>query len=375
MIRRHDSPPAPPRTRGRAFGAAQRPAVSNTVAAYERLFRAMHGLSPDGIRRLGAEAGDTIGARRPEAFEEILGIAEGAGADPLSLLAINARTEIFAGGGHRDGGSRECSVLGVAGARSASGPILAQNWDWHPDAGPSLVLWTVHDDAGAWFTTLTEAGILGKIGLNSRGLGVCLSILGSSDDGGGFPGLPIHLVLRAILEDCADVDQARRLVAGERYAASTAITVADAGGALSTVEVSPGGVTVLEERDDVIGHTNHFLGGTHGAVDTVARVSLGTGRRLDEVRGALASPAPLSAEAIKAVLRSHCAAPTSICNHELHHPDYADRQQTMASVLLHVRDRALEVSDGPPCEAPYETLGPPPAADSSPGLGVGAEAG
>ena len=60
------------------------------------------------------------------------------------------------------------------GRRAAA--LLAQNWDWHPDLSASTVIWIVeHDDS--WFATLTEAGILAKIGLNDAGLGVCLNIL------------------------------------------------------------------------------------------------------------------------------------------------------------------------------------------------------
>ena len=66
---------------------------------------------------------------------------------------------------------------------SGAGGLLAQNWDWHPDLRASTVVWIVeHDDR--WFATLTEAGILAKIGLNSAGLGVCLNILRTTADGG-----------------------------------------------------------------------------------------------------------------------------------------------------------------------------------------------
>ena len=63
---------------------------------------------------------------------------------------------------------------------------------------PATVIWIVEHEHG-WFVTLTEAGILAKIGLNDAGLGVCLNLLDTTADG-GLDGTPIHLLLRQVLE-------------------------------------------------------------------------------------------------------------------------------------------------------------------------------
>ena len=44
---------------------------------------------------------------------------------------------------------------------------------------------------------ITEPGIIGKIGLNSSGLGVCLNILRINKR---LDGVPVHIVLRAVLD-------------------------------------------------------------------------------------------------------------------------------------------------------------------------------
>lgn len=349
MIHQHESFETDAHSRGRTFGRALQQAVRNTVSAYQRLFHEMHGLTPDDLRRRGAVIDEILRTRRPESAREIRGIADGASVDPLILLAINARTEIFAGAG-----APECSVLGAALARrddDRTGPVLAQNWDWHPSAAGSLVLWTVHDGAGGWFATLTEAGILGKIGVNSSGLGVCLNIMAMTDDG-GLAGLPIHVVLRLILSDCTNIDEAQRLVEGERYSASTAITVASDDGRFRTFEVSPRGVGVIEGDSGKICHTNHFLTGIGEAVDTIARDGVGSATRLREVSGALGGETT-SVAAFKEALRSHAGGASSVCNHDLENPVWADKQQTMASIVIDLKERTLEISDGPPCQAEY----------------------
>src|SRR5262249_33288095 len=135
-------------------------------------------------------------------------------------FAANARTEILAGAT-----APECSVIGVLPARSATGTLLlAQNWDWHPALAPSRVLWTITWPDGRWLTTLTEAGILGKIGLNSSGLGVLLNILHCSLDG-GIGGLPVHVLLRVLLERCHDMTSALTLIRASRMSASSCVTI------------------------------------------------------------------------------------------------------------------------------------------------------
>src|SRR3954451_3552940 len=147
----HRSDESSPTERGEAFGRALAPQVQHTVAVYRRMFA-----------ETGAQMPDTIAI--PEPYRtEIEAIAKGADVDPHDLFAVNARTEILAG-------ADECSVIGAGG-------LLAQNWDWHPDLSDSTVVWIVEMPDGRWFATLTEAGILAKIGLNDAGLGVCLNIL------------------------------------------------------------------------------------------------------------------------------------------------------------------------------------------------------
>src|SRR5918994_7220262 len=121
----------------------------------------------------------------PPPHPEIDAIARGADVDPHFLRAANARTEIL-------NGADECSVQGAGG-------LLAQNWDWHPDLAESTVIHIVEHGDQQWFATVTEAGILAKIGLNRHGLGVCLNILRTTADG-GTDGTPIHLLLRQLLE-------------------------------------------------------------------------------------------------------------------------------------------------------------------------------
>ena len=162
-----------------------------------------------------------------------------------------------------------------------AGGLLAQNWDWHPDCAATTVIWIV-EHAHGWFATLTEAGILAKIGLNDAGLGVCLNMLRTTADG-GFDGTPIHLLLRQTLEQLPD----RRR--GDRRCSPSAKTSASSRGdrrhprrRRDASSSHPGGANVI--RGSVGAHTNHFLEPPRAGRDMMPEESPSTIPRLEVVR-------------------------------------------------------------------------------------------
>ena len=191
------------------------------------------------------------------------------------------------------------------------GDILAQNWDWHPDLQESTLLWIVREHGG-WFATLTEAGMLAKIGINDAGLGVCLNLLRCSEDG-GLDGTPIHLLMRRTLA-CRSVAEAVALLTSTRVSASSAVTVATPG-VLGTVELSPGGARLVRGGT----HTNHFLKPPRAGTDVIESES--SRPRLDAIRSL-----PL-----REALRSH-----PVCRHVDESEPWEERTATLASVIMHL---------------------------------------
>jgi isopenicillin-N N-acyltransferase-like protein len=333
--------------RGLRFGEAQRDAVHVTVASYERLFREACGLNAAAVRSFGERVGERLGSAYPEEREEIAAIASGAGVDEALLMAVNARTELLAGASRP-----ECSAIGVLPDRGGGRTLLAQNWDWHPDLRESVILWTIVEPDGRWLATMTEAGMLAKIGLNSRGLGLCLNILGSSADGGP-DGIPVHVLMRLALQRCDDLPAAGALLEANEVSGSSCFNLGSPG-ALASYEVSPAGVTRIDPEDGVLLHTNHFLEPPAGAREPYLHESPSTLARLDELdRRVRHAPGQVDAAAVKEALRSHDAAPYAVCCHEADKESYADRAETLASVCLDLDELRFEISEGSPCRSPY----------------------
>lgn len=352
----HVSEEGTARERGLRFGDAQREAVQGTLAAYERIFRDACGLNAAAVRSFGERVGERLRGEHPEALEEIAAIARGARIDEPLLMAVNARTELLAGAS-----PPECSAIGVLPERSGGHTLLAQNWDWHPDLRESVVLWTIVEPDGRWLVTMTEAGMLAKIGLNSRGLGLCLNILGTSADGGP-DGIPLHVLMRLALQRCDDVFTAGALLEASQVSGSSCFNLGNPGGAVASYEVSPAGVSRIEPEDGVLVHTNHFLEPPGHADDLYRRDLPSTLERLDELdRRVRRAPGQIDAAAVKETLRSHDAWPNGVCCHDPDNERYADRAETLVSVCLDLDELRFEISEGAPCRSPYREARTPGA--------------
>jgi isopenicillin-N N-acyltransferase like protein len=267
----HHSREGRPSDRGLRFGRAQAPAVANTVAVYRRMFEVDRGLAPAEISGLGREAEARIRSFRPELAEEIEAVADGAAQSREVLFAVNARTELLAGGQVAGTAPGECSTVAVLDDHAGTG-VLAQNWDFHPDLAGSRVVWTIEGPDGRRCTTFTEAGIVGKIGVNSDGLALAINFLATEVDG-GLDGVPVHVLCRTLLGEARSVDDARSLIAQAPLSASVCLVVAgpSAGGVTARAfECWPGGVAEIgpEPGRSWLAHTNHFLGAV-GARDTL----------------------------------------------------------------------------------------------------------
>jgi isopenicillin-N N-acyltransferase-like protein len=311
-----------------------------TVATYRRLLREAAGLERADVLSAGEAVGARLAADWPELVEELEGIAAGAGQDVRELLAVNARTELLAGGG-------ECSLLA---RREPSGAWLAQTWDWHPDLAAAAVSWTV-EHADGRLTTVTEAGVLAKLGLNGRRVACGLNFLTCSADG-GLDGVPIHVLLRLVLERCASGADARALLAGARTAASSCVTVA-AGADLFAAELSPGGARLVEpDPDGWLVHTNHFLLAPRVGIDTQPETHPGTLDRFARVARAARTGVPPPR-----ALAQHGAVAEPVCRHgDPPGTAWADRRATLLAVWAQPARHALRVAAGPPCASAFEAV-------------------
>lgn len=340
-----------PFERGLQFGRQEQRRVQQSIRAYQGIFRLLHGLRQNDIYALAEQFLPVIATHTPALLEEMRGIAEGAGCDLREIIAINARTELMYG----VKSMAECTALGIQSAISSDGHVrLAQNWDWHAAQAGSVVLWDIRPSEGQRIVTLTEAGIVGKIGMNAAGLGMCINLLVSDSDHPG-PALPMHVILRHLLDEARSVHEAVTLLASTPRCTSCHHLLADRTGVVAGVETTPMGQHVIAPTQGIVTHTNHCYDQALFACDKGAREEPETLARGERIRH-LAQRPTIDTDAIQLMLSDHDTTPNSICLHVQPDAPAGKHSESVASIIMDLTAGTIDVADGPPCQYPYRRM-------------------
>lgn len=227
--------------RGLCHGEHFRSRIEETIGFYRGLFA----LSDTQLEQQAAYYAQVIDNYSAQYAAEITGIARGAAVEPWLIYALNSRSEIL----------NNCNVPECTSAINTQDCLLGQNWDWSEPLEDLVVLLHIEYDDGHSLSTLTEPGMLAKVGMNSDGIGACLNILQSDTR---LRGLPIHLLLRAIL-DSRDMEQVQALIKAWAPGKASHILVGNASGDYLSAEFAGEQHHILATQNCLLWHSNHYL--------------------------------------------------------------------------------------------------------------------
>jgi isopenicillin-N N-acyltransferase like protein len=262
--------------RGYRHGVEARTRIAGSIRCYASMFASC------GIDWLTAQtrarAYRELIAGLGEVFDEIDGIAAGSGFLLDEILALNCRTELLpptflaaaetrsleafarnrAIGFRGFGDIGECTSFAVSGTRCADGSTrIGQNWDWVGFQRANVVILRTQGRTNAPdFITLTEAGMVAKIGINTQGLAIGLNILRAENDRETL-GIPVHIFQRLAL-DLSRVDDVFEFSKSLLFSGSSNAILGDSLGRVGSLEYSPNGVAMIDADQGVLAHTNHF---------------------------------------------------------------------------------------------------------------------
>ncbi|KAL4964519.1 acyl-coenzyme A:6-aminopenicillanic acid acyl-transferase-domain-containing protein [Aspergillus stella-maris] len=368
---------------GLQHGQQAKTLIERNITTYTAFFAETAGLSWSEAKTRSEAFIPTLEKLYPAILEEIKGIADGTGLEVLDILALNVRSEIALTNFENKEPEKEvpaitdgCTSLAQL---SADGTklIVAQNWDWVADLSEGMLILDVNPTPSAGkakrFFTMTEAGLVGKVGLNSSGLALCLNALRC----GAFDAerLPTHIMTRYVLEHADGFDSAVAMIEKLGGASSANMMMGDAGGKSGTVEVTPMGISVLspqtagaqDEFDlkrgkgpSFVAHTNHVITPPkdfpRGAIyDRPAANSFSRLERVTELaRDDAIKGTSVSVDSVYARLKDRKGDPTSICRGLPLDAKGMEKMTTLASVVV-VFDVAQKtgrgfVTVGRPCE-------------------------
>ncbi|MFM1846763.1 MAG: hypothetical protein RL417_237 [Pseudomonadota bacterium] len=328
---------------GEGVGSLLAERVGAAYGFYEGLFGEIAKIDPGStiekarlvgrVREYAEELAVTIAKHFPAYATEIEALAQGAGIEPWKVYALNGRTEIYRLLAERaqpkDPG--ECTAVYFP----KSG-LLGQNWDWHPHLEELAVILKLRRPDGHTVLMFTEPGIIGKMGLNSAGMGVCLNILfGQSSTSG----VPIHILLRAVL-DTRSVVEAERLVASLPLGTSSNMLIGDASGNGVDLEIQGTHLLRYDLSSGDLVHTNHYVADESTATSTIP----GSVKRLERARGMFGAESERGVEGMKAILADRENGEFPICRGYAKGVDFL--VGTVASVIYDLRGGLLHVARG-----------------------------
>ena len=274
-------------------------------------------------------------------MQEMRGVAVGAGVEYEDVLALNVRTEIgFGVAGEVVGdGCTAFAWKERAAGTSGGGSWIGQNWDWEAEQRGNLVV--VHYEGG--FSMVTEAGIVGKVGLNAKGVGVTLNAirLGGVDWGK----VPCHLALRSVLDSGSRKEAEERL---RRLGVASAchIQIADRETGGVGLECTSKDMAVLEQNErGVITHSNHLV--LDHAVEGQGALATDTFFRLDRIGELLKGLEKPNMGALKEVLKDEKNGPCAINRSQTEKSTI----ETLFSIVMDLENAVAEVKLGKPTEA------------------------
>lgn len=346
------------RDRGAQYGEQAATRVHRTRDAYAEVYAHYATWDWDRVRDEAQAFVAPIESFHPASLEEMRGIADGSGLEFADVLAMNLRTEILFAAKVRATGAQLPPVLECTSFSAVSDDgtrLFGQNWDWLTFSADTVVLVEATPDDGPSFMTVVEAGLLAKFGMNSSGLVIATNALVSATDTGA-PGVPYHVMLRALL-DCRTPTAAATLLQSVPRSSSANYLIGSGDGLAVDAETRPGEFDAiswqLPDDNGLLLHTNHFsvaplrdLGGTDMGLKLMADSLF----RLQRIRDLVhASPNGGVAD-WQRILADHAGDPAGICCHPDPDADPIDRWTTATGVIFDPAHRRAHISVGNPCQ-------------------------
>lgn len=354
--------------------------IDANVRTYTAFFRETANLTWHEAKERATSFIPTLQKIYPGILEEIQGIADGAKLTLEDILAINVRSEI-ALTNYVDIPSKAppkitdgCTSL--AQLSNDGKTLIAQNWDWLEELHDGIVFLHITTKSGTVMQFLNEAGLVGKIGLNSHGFGLCNNALrsGAKD----ISRLPTHIMSRRLLEYSKSYDEAVQMLKDYSGACTCNYVLADSTGRIGDVEVSPRGLVEIKplskldaasiltpstknlsgQGPSFVAHTNHVispptsfpLGPIYdhpapNSFDRLARVSLLTQRDIEK-------HVALTKESVIERLKDQEGTPYSICRDRPAGAKGMEKMTTLATIVMELGPGRWSglVTIGRPCE-------------------------
>lgn len=199
-------------------------------------------------RSFGLESYKKLKEFYPEAVAEIEGFAEGIKDKPENLGAFLLSLGIFETTG-------QCSVFAF---KNEDSVVVGRNYDMLFDFKKFTESSLIAPKDKYAYISQSDVFIGRSDGINEEGLFVAMSFVNGTEN---RPGISFHFIIKKILENCSNADQAVKLIREAEVSSANNFLLADKTGTLLVVESAPQRcmVRLPEKEENFIYITNQFV--------------------------------------------------------------------------------------------------------------------
>ncbi|MBW2305407.1 MAG: hypothetical protein JRG73_00620 [Deltaproteobacteria bacterium] len=347
---------------GLEHGRKLKERVKRNVSIYMDAFQEVTSLDRDEVFARAEKVMAACESYSPELVEELQGIARGAGCHVFEILAINARLEIIYSGdvisssdamAHAAEGCT--SAVALPEITTGGRTLIGQNWDWLPAMRDGLVIQKIDLNGAPRLVTMCEAGIIGKVGLNQAGIGLCANAL--TADQNALEGVPFHFMFRKALQADTLAEAIGAIGTAPRAGGINALLARD--GEALNLETSPVDIQIVYPDRGIIAHSNNFQSLNPRFRDAQFFLSpfpstFMRWRRVDKIMREKSGD--INERTFMTAFADHFDYPLSVCWHPNPKLSGARQRITAASLIMDLNARAMWFTDDYPCQGKYERL-------------------
>lgn len=318
---------------GFQHGSKLKDKIDQTIDFYRNVFRQPE----DTILNAANHFRSIIKKQFPAYAVEIEAISEAAEVELLWIYALNARTEILTTF------IQECTALYF------DNGTLGQNWDWAEELEDLAFIARIKQKGFPEILMMTEPGIIGKIGFNSKGIGVCLNFLHFEDQ---LIGIPIHIMLRILLE-ANNKEETKEIIKTHFKGKASNILIGFADGTFHDIEFGNEKTYDFDKSSQYFVHTNHYLGNLE--LNTNDEKLQSSYTRYNRAKSILENSGEFNVDTMKKIFRDTEAGELPICR--VYTPDhYVGNVGTVCSIIMELKELKMHYTPGNPFENDYLTI-------------------
>jgi len=345
--------------RGFQYGEKFSPNISEMLDRSLSFYKNTANLSRDDILKTASKFWPFIVDYSDEIAQELIGLSEGANRkiEEITLLTSFNELQFYYGFPRwsRYGGPRGCTSFCATGKATEKGEtIIGQNNDGslYPNLDEFDFLMKLRTDSGVDVLTLNMMGCPAFVGLNSKGIALCINAVSDGDFG---IGVPFSVITRKVLGSKNIAEAVSAVVTPERGGGANYL-IADENGECYDIETTAKSFNYYYV-DKCFAHANHYLADAdfrkQVAAQRINGSSLIRGNRMNKLLKI--NFGKINVEACFGFLKDHVSYPTSICTHPNEDLPPAMAMKTMDSVVFTPAKREIHFTRDNPCKVAYKT--------------------